>query len=192
VKSSLTHPLIIHAVQVPGGGRIGMTLCPGKRQPHAATGPWDRDLVADMDAVKKFGAAIFITLMETAELAAAAVPTDMMEHAAIERGMAWLHLPIVDFAAPELAFENAWRQHTGTLCDALRNGQNIVVHCRGGRGRSGLVAARLLIDLGWEAEAAIADVRTANSYAIETQAQEAHVRAYRRVQASLKGRASHP
>ena len=84
-----------------------MTLCPGKRQPHAATGPWDRDLVADMDAVKKFGAAIFITLME----------------------------------------------------------------------------ARLLIDLGWEPEAAIADVRTANSYAIETQAQEAHVRAYRRVQA---------
>ena len=54
-----------------------------------------------------------------------------------------------------------------------------MVHCRGGRGRSGLVAARLLVELGIGNEAAIKAVRAAQPLAIETPPQEAHVRDYR-------------
>ena len=179
VKTSQTHPLIIPAVAIPGGGRIAITLCPGKRQPHAATGPWDRDLAADLDAIKAFRADVLITLMETKELADAAVPVNDLAHASAARGIKWLHLPIVDFQAPTDAFEAAWMQHNEELHGILRGGGSVVAHCRGGRGRSGLVAARLLIELGWEPEAAITAIRTANPKAIETPVQEAHVRSYR-------------
>ena len=58
----------------------------------------------------------------------------------------------------------------------LKRGENIVVHCRGGRGRSGLLAARLLVEMGVDPEAAILQVRAANPLAIETPVQEAHIR----------------
>jgi ADP-ribosyl-[dinitrogen reductase] hydrolase len=179
VKTSQTHPLIIPAVTVEGGGRVGITLCPGKRQPHAATGPWDRDLDIDLDALKAFGADVLITLMESEELAGAALDVKALERAVAARGMTWLHLPIVDLHAPSAEFETAWQQHAARLRDIVQRGGRVVAHCRGGRGRSGLVAARLLIELGWDPEAAITAIRSVNPKAIETPAQEAHVRGYR-------------
>jgi hypothetical protein len=49
-RTSLTHPLQIAAVSAGSGlGRIGITLCPGKYDQHAATGEWHRDLAIDLD-----------------------------------------------------------------------------------------------------------------------------------------------
>lgn len=175
-KTSQTHPLEIYAVATPGDGRIGMTLCPGKRQPHAITGPWNRDLAADMNAIKSFGANTLITLMETAELADAAVPVETMERAAKERTITWLHLPIADFGAPDAVFEAMWKGYGPRVRNDLHDGAKVVVHCRGGRGRAGLMAARLLVEMGMDADEAITAVRTANPLAIETVTQEDHIR----------------
>jgi hypothetical protein len=175
-KTSQTHPLEIHVVSTPGGGRIGMTLCPGKRQPHAITGPWNRDLVADMDVISSLGTGTMITLMETAEMADAGVPPEVMESTAKERAIAWLHMPIADFAAPDAVFEAAWKERGPSVRKGLKNGASVVVHCRGGRGRAGLMAARLLVEMGLDADAAITAVRAANPLAIETVTQEDHIR----------------
>jgi ADP-ribosyl-[dinitrogen reductase] hydrolase len=174
IKTSISHPLEVYGVAA-GNGRVGMCMCPGKRQPHAATGPWERDLALDMDAVKAFGAAILVTLMEMHELDKAVPVTDLAA-AATARGVDWLHLPIVDFGAPDDAFERAWLTHGKTLRDALKAGKNVVVHCRGGRGRSGLLAARILVELGEDPEAAIKAVRASNPLAIETPVQEEHIK----------------
>jgi ADP-ribosyl-[dinitrogen reductase] hydrolase len=183
VKTSLTHPLEVHGVAT-GAGRLGMCMCPGKRQPHAATGPWDRDLLLDMDAIAAFGAAMLITLMESHELENA-VPVTALAAAAEARGMGWLHLPIVDFGAPDESFEQAWRTHGPAVRGALRAGKNVVVHCRGGRGRSGLLAARILVELGEDPQAAIAAVRASNPLAIETSVQEAHIKSVLKAQSTL-------
>ena len=58
----------------------------------------------------------------------------------------------------------------------LRNGEDVLVHCKGGLGRAGMMAARLLVELGMEPEAAIQAVRHARKGAIETPAQLALVR----------------
>lgn len=174
-KTSLTHPLTIPRVAVPGGGFIGMTMCPGKCQPLAITGPWQRDLTLDMQAIVDTGAAILVTLMETDELVAAAVSTQILKDAAAAHGLDWLHLPIKDFQAPDAAFESAWINQYPALRTALAGGKTIVAHCRGGRGRSGTFAARVLVNAGLPPLEAIAAVRTANPYAIETQVQEAYV-----------------
>jgi ADP-ribosyl-[dinitrogen reductase] hydrolase len=62
----------------------------------------------------------------------------------------------------------------------LRQGGRLLLHCAGGLGRSGTIAARLLVELNEAApEAAILAVRAARPGAIETPAQAAHVRAAR-------------
>ena len=46
------------------------------------------------------------------------------------------------------------------------------IHCRAGLGRSGMIAARLLVERGMAPEQAIIEVRAARPGAIETEAQE--------------------
>lgn len=154
-----------------------MTLCPGKRQPHAVTGPWDRDLQADLGAIKKFDAVLLITLMQADELLAAGLSLDVMAAAAATCGLNWLHLSIADFRAPDAHFESLWRSAHKRVHDILKNGQNIVAHCRGGRGRSGMFAALILTEFGLSATDAIGAVRAVNPLAMETADQEAYVRA---------------
>ena len=55
-KTSSSHPLRIDAVEAPGGGLIGMTFCPGKKQDDALSGPWDRDLRLDVISIVQFSA----------------------------------------------------------------------------------------------------------------------------------------
>ena len=90
--------------------------------------------------------------------------------------MLWFHLPIVDVSTPDKYFEQAWDTTGETLRSLLQNGANVLVHCRGGLGRAGTVAARLLIEVGMGPETAIAKVRKVRPGAIETSAQEQFVR----------------
>jgi len=105
-KTSLCHPLRIDAVTAPGGGQIGMTLCPGKVKPRSVSGPWARDLIADIDAIRAWGAGAVVTLMESHELEAVGVAGlgERVEEAGIE----WHHLPIRDVDVPDRAFEDLW------------------------------------------------------------------------------------
>ena len=54
-------------------------------------------------------------------------------------------------------------------------GESVVVHCRGGLGRTGLVAARLLVELGESPVSALVRVRAARPGAVETVEQEKYV-----------------
>jgi ADP-ribosyl-[dinitrogen reductase] hydrolase len=59
MRTSVSHPLQIAAVfsGVFGLGRVGVTFCPGKYDPHAMTGGWDRNLARDLDTIRDWGAA---------------------------------------------------------------------------------------------------------------------------------------
>jgi ADP-ribosyl-[dinitrogen reductase] hydrolase len=58
----------------------------------------------------------------------------------------------------------------------LAAGERVVVHCKGGLGRTGTITARLLVESGVAADSAISLVRTARPGAIENDAQESYVR----------------
>ena len=57
----------------------------------------------------------------------------------------------------------------------LAAGERVLVHCKGGLGRTGLVAARLLVEFGVAPADAVARVRAARPGAIETERQLAYV-----------------
>jgi ADP-ribosyl-[dinitrogen reductase] hydrolase len=160
-----------------GLGRIGISFCPGKWQAAAMTGPWARDIDVDLGAVARWGAVAVVTLVEAEELVALRV--ENMGAAVAARGMQWFHLPVPDVTAPGAAFESAWSEAGPVLLNMLQNGRDIFVHCKGGLGRAGTVAARLLVELGVDPDQAIAEVRAARPGAIQVPEQEAYVRRQR-------------
>jgi ADP-ribosyl-[dinitrogen reductase] hydrolase len=174
MRTSTTHPQIIAEVQAnTKQGRIGITFCPGKHQPDAMTGGWQRDLDIDLDAICDWGAAAVITLVENHELAALNVGD--LGRKVRERQMAWCHLPIKDAAIPSPQFEAKWAEVGESLRARLRDGFNVLVHCKGGLGRAGTIAARLLIELGRTPREAVNAVRQARPGAIETREQLEYV-----------------
>ena len=170
MRTSVSHPLQIAVVQpFEGSGRIGITFCPGKVQPGAMSGSWQRDLGLDLDEVSTWGAVAVLTLIEDHELATLKV-TDMGAQVRA-RHMDWFHLPIPDVSVPDAAFEQQWKTVGPDMMNRLRAGFDVLVHCKGGLGRAGTIAARLMVESGVAPAEAVKAVRIVRPGAIETSAQ---------------------
>jgi ADP-ribosyl-[dinitrogen reductase] hydrolase len=76
---------------------------------------------------------------------------------------------------PDQRFEDRWRREGATIREALERGEHVVLHCLAGLGRTGTIAARLLVEFGMEPEAAILRVRDARPGSIQTRKQEKYV-----------------
>lgn len=176
-RTSDTHPIRIDAVQPIGSwGQIGMSFCPGKIQSDARTGSWNRNLEKDVARIREWGASTVVTLMELRELAELDVidlPSEIEQ-----QGMSWLHLPIRDMHPPGRIFMQHWNECGRELVTRLVAGERVFIHCKGGLGRTGTIAACLLIESGMKHLEAIASVRKARKKTIETLAQEYFVMTY--------------
>ena len=177
-RTSKTDPLRIDEVTTRlKTGSIGITMCPGKHDRRSRHGPWRRNLAADLDVVKAWGAVGVLTLIQGHEFEELNVHALRNEVRA--RNMASWWMPIFDLDVPDDAFMVDWRTRTGAYVrQALRDGSKVLVHCRGGVGRAGTVAAMLLIDFGVFPTTAIARVRAARPGTIETYGQEQFVLDY--------------
>lgn len=175
VRTSDSHPLRINRLNIPGlPGSFGMTFCPGKKSDSIYGGNWDRDLDKDLEAIRDWGASAVLTLLEDHEFALLGAPD--FPAAMKAQPFQWHYLNIRDSDVPDDRFESAWPAVREKLAAVLKSGGSVVVHCRGGLGRTGLVVARFLVEDGMEAEAAIALVRSVRPGALETWEQENHVR----------------
>jgi len=157
-------------------GRIGMTIAPGKK----ADGWWDRDLDTDLIRLReKYSCDVLVSLMEDDEYRWLQIE-DLFERAPT-RGIAVLRFPIEDAHPPRDGEMPEFLELIGQILDAARAGQTVVIHCRGGLGRTGTVAAACLVALGHAPGEAIERVRAARAGAVETVAQERWVKAYSKV-----------
>ncbi|GAM10331.1 dual specificity protein phosphatase 23 [Geobacter sp. OR-1] len=169
-RTSITDPLIINGVSAPGtNGVIGMTFCPGKKD-EGISGLWNRDLTTDLQAIKTWGATTLVTLVEDKELHQLGVSE--LPVLAIELGLHWLHLPIKDADVPDGVFAKLWLDASPLLHRLLDQGEKIIVHCKGGLGRAGTVAALLLVERGMDPHMALQMVRTSRPGTVETFQQE--------------------
>ena len=174
LSTSENDPLHVGSIQAPGGGRLGVTICPGKKDPDGLSAIWDRNLSLDLAAIRDWGASTVVCMMEPHEFEEMQVPK--LPESVRAAGMDFVHLPIHDLQAPGADFESMWLRAGPDLHARLDREEAILLHCRGGRGRAGTVAARLLIERGMPPQDAIDAVRAARPGAIETDPQIAYVR----------------
>ncbi len=88
-----------------------------------------------------------------------------------KHGMKFISFPILDRGIP--SSRTAAVEMLDEVHDELQSGKNVLVHCRQGIGRAGMVAASLLVLDGAEPEAAIKKVSNARGVPVpETRDQE--------------------
>ena len=177
-KISITDPIWVTKINHPGQpGKIGVSICPGKKSPSVFGGMWDRDLELDLTAIQRdFDPTAIVTLMTDDELSANKVPG--LGQAVLDHGIDWFHIPIQDMTAPDESFDSVWPEIAPTILHMIEQGDNVLIHCRGGLGRSGTLAALLLIEFGVPNHRAIAQVRTDRPGAIDIAEQEEYVHRY--------------
>ncbi len=84
--------------------------------------------------------------------------------------------PITDRTAPASGRQAEFDQLLDELLTDLAAGRRVAIHCQAGLGRTGLLAAGLLVRSGTGPDDAIAIVRSARPGSIETSGQEDFIR----------------
>ncbi|APZ53795.1 dual specificity protein phosphatase family protein [Salipiger abyssi] len=159
--------MIVHALPV-AGGILAIAPLPGR----------DGDYAGDMAHLDEWRPAMVISLVTMAELNAAGAQ-EIGQHVQ-EHGARWAHLPIADFGTPDEPLLEHWPELSRFARRALSGGGRVLVHCRGGCGRSGMVALRLMIEAGEAGDEALARLRAVRPCAVETSAQMRWAMAARR------------
>ena len=147
---------------------------PGKLAvtPRPRGGDWLQDEVSSW---KRAGVSVVLSLLTPQE----ELEFDLGDEAAEVRnlGLKFLSLPIPDRHVP--SSETKFAEVLEQTNSALSKGKNVLVHCRQGVGRSGLVAACLLIKNGMSSSAAIDAVSAARGVAVpETREQRDWIEHY--------------
>ena len=153
-------------------GAIGMLPLPGlviaRRGERFVDGALQEEV---LDALAARQTAFLVVLLDDGECDPDEI--EDLRHAAEARSIVLLRAPIVDFSAPDQRLD--WPALIERLAGELRHGHRIAFCCLAGYGRSGMMAARLLIATASTAEDAITAVRSARPGAIESEEQVAYL-----------------
>lgn len=169
-RNELSGSLQIDYLATPLGGRIAMTHCPGRNTIDGRGRQWQRALSDDLAAIHTANISTVVSLIslpEMQKLGVSDLPTQVTQHK-----LQWLQLPIQDFGTPDLEALEKWKQIKVTVLTAFTRGETVLLHCAAGLGRTGMMAACLLVACGQTPTYAIAQVRAARPGTIETAAQE--------------------
>ena len=150
--------LVIHALPV-AGGILAIAPMPGRQGDYAG----------DLEHLREWQPALVISLTTRSEMVESG--SDTLGQDMQERGARWVHLPITDFGVPDANVTAGWASVSKHALFALSGGGRILVHFKGGCGRSGMLALRLMIEAGEKPAEALERLRHVRPCAIETQAQ---------------------
>lgn len=111
----------------------------------------------ELQRLKRSGVQTLVSMLEPweAESLGLAREGSLAEHV----GLNFLSYPIPDRQTPSNL--SSFREFVIRVADRVRSGEHIGVHCRGSIGRSTVLAASVLIHLGWQAHQALAAIETA-------------------------------
>ena len=132
----MLHPFDI--LTLDNGAKLIFTPCPGTK---------GVSIVDSLKSLKEAGAQAVITMMTMAELTEK--QADTLPALCAELRMDWYHLPVEDSCAPEAPFAQAFAQQKAILLGLVESGATMVIHCHGGSGRTGMMAAILMLELGY-------------------------------------------
>ncbi|SVC18786.1 uncharacterized protein METZ01_LOCUS271640, partial [marine metagenome] len=146
-------------------GKIFLTCFPGREGVEILYK--DSIFLADLDNFIHLGCNTILSLVEDSEFEKLCDKKNFVR-TIYSKNLKWMHIPIEDLKAPDRQFNEKWQTTKVLLKNDLIEGKNIVVHCMGGKGRSGTIAAILLIEFGEDNKKAMEIVRKKRKDAIET------------------------
>lgn len=145
-------------------GKIGLTILPGRKDNSRVLG-------ADIKSIIDSGITHVITLVTNEELIRYGVEDLVSEFK--KAGLVTKRFPINDQGVSTIEETN---EVVNWMETNLNNSANIMIHCVGGLGRTGLVSASYLINQGLSAQDAINEIRSIRTKrAIESKKQEEFV-----------------
>ena len=140
--------------------------------PRPRGGDWLED---EIEAWATAGLQVIVSLLTEAEVA----DLELAQEAELcqAHGLEHIAFPIIDRSVP--ASREATRDLASRLANSLREGKKVGIHCRQGIGRSSLLAACSLLQLGVEAETAFDLIGGARGLTVpETAEQEKWVKEF--------------
>ena len=102
-------------------------------------------------------------------------------------GLQWFHFPIEDDASPEEAFRQAWESGKSLVFEILDRSGTVAIHCKGGSGRTGLMAAIILCERGMNHDQTLDQAKALRPNALKL---SVHTDYLRQACAALQGRRS--
>ena len=130
------------------GGTLIFTPCPGTK---------GVSLNDSLGQLARGGAEAVITLMPEDEMVRNEVSE--LPQACSEVGLKWFHFPIEDDTSPGREFEQAWRIGRERVFGILDQKGAVAIHCKGGSGRTGLMAAIIMLERNIPYEEVVARVK---------------------------------
>ncbi|PWN27865.1 hypothetical protein BDZ90DRAFT_274683 [Jaminaea rosea] len=133
-------------------GNLFLSSCPGKKVRLTGAvrgrGAVCRDLGVDLKRFKELGVGTLVCCLSDAELGVIGVRWEEYVREADALGVDLVRVPMVEGNCPTSTSSlSHWLDEIITHCTL--KGINVLVHCRGGVGRAGLVAACWLIKMGF-------------------------------------------
>lgn len=151
----MSHPFDVLAVDQTATAALIFTPCPGTK------GTSVQDALATL---KHAGASALITLMPASELAAH--QAQALGEYCQAAGLVWFHCPIEDDHAAQADFAEAWQLAGPAVHQLLSQGKTVAIHCKGGSGRTGLLAAQILLERGLSKDLVKSKVQALRPYAL--------------------------
>lgn len=174
--------LTSHDIPLPG--RLGLACAPGRTDRTGSDGP-ALALRADIAVLQEAHRVdLLVTLQEQAEMLLVG-NRDLFAEARRE-GLRTIWFPIPD-GFPPFSMPAAYML-VRELVDELTQGGTVVVHCYAGLGRSGTIAACVMVALGATAGRAVDRVRTVRPGAIPGEGQVLFVEAFEEVRRAAEAR----
>jgi len=150
--------LVMFALPV-AGGTLALASLPGR----------SGDYRGDLEVFHEWRPGIVISMTTQAELVSVGGPNFGSDIQGM--GSRWHHLPVEDFEVPGPEVETLWVEVSQSVRQALSGGGRVIVHCKGGCGRSGMAALRLMVESGEDRIEALKRLRALRDCAVETKAQ---------------------
>lgn len=155
----MPHSFSITDIATENAAHLGISPLPGR----------SGALETDLRTIIEWAPDLVISLTEQSEMDA--MDAGNLGSLLTEHKISWAHMPIVDFGTPEDSDRIRWSELGERIGSILDAGGRVLVHCKGGRGRSGMIVLRMMIERGESPDNALKRLRAVRAGAVETDEQ---------------------